>query len=1067
MKIISSIPAFIICLFSFYIANAAPPAPVPRTGQIFSHAAGDDGAYKNGVAWPDPRFTDHGNGTVTDNLTGLMWTKDSTSNDRSICNLVKRSEYAACLNSNAYLGYNDWRISNVREIERLVDISNHGPALPARHPFNITTNAYIHSSSANTSLALSTIEFSSGGSNTHGAYIVANDLNIWPVRSSQLSNVPAPTPKSGQTISYYTGDDGDIRAGVMWPNPRFKDLGNGTVTDKLTGLTWLKNVTCLDTQDWLSALKNVNKMSHGFCGILDGSAVGDWRLPNKNELWSLIDISNYGPALPSSHPFTIRNNGYYWSSSTNSSYDDSKYAVFMLSGHIIPNKSKGEYNSVWPVYAERTETFGTLMLSAVNTDFGLVPVGTTSAAKQIRLRNSGDFPLLINSTTLIGDAASQFKITPGGTLPCSSTTPTLNAGATCTMLVTVSPTVSGTKSVDLTFTTSGGSDTLPLTVSAISTVFGTITDVATGLPVVGATISINTGATVTSTASGYYEFGNLTPGTYTVTVDKAGYQTTKRASCVITLSKSSQANIFLHTIGLLNFTSKQLYSATAGESYNCLVMFTGGTAPYQFSKTSGSTPPGIRYDSSGVITGTPTGSGKYSFGLRITDSLGAYAERSFTIELVQPFVIKIQNLPRATASRNYSSTITASGGIPPYNYSITKGTLPSGMSLDSVSGVISGSPYPGIYPITISVKDSTLRTINKEFILYSDLDLDITNSNLITGQVNTPYIDTIVASGGYAPYNFKITLGSLPPGITLNETTGIISGIVTESSSQRIEIFVQDAVGRGTPKNFILNFAEPFKFVTTSLPPTHIGTDYSTILQKSGGAPPFSYNITSGVLPDGLSLDVASGVIKGKPIYSGFTNLIFSISDSNYPAPKTITKTLGLEIWPLDVYTTTVTFNGDGSGTITSDPAGISCSNDICAVEKLNNTIIKLMATPDNISLFQGWEGDCGGVDVCSLNLTANKTVTATFNLADKAKIASTGYGSFADAYTAANSGATTTIMLLEDILPLNTSINKPLVLLGGYLPNFSRSTSGDTTLQGVLNIGNNGSVVADRITLK
>ena len=77
--------------------------------------------------------------------------------------------------------------------------------------------------------------------------------------------------------------------GVAWPNPRFTDNGNGTVTDNLTGLIWLKNANCFGAKDWAMALSDANTLNNGECGLTDGSVEGDWRLPNVREMQSLID----------------------------------------------------------------------------------------------------------------------------------------------------------------------------------------------------------------------------------------------------------------------------------------------------------------------------------------------------------------------------------------------------------------------------------------------------------------------------------------------------------------------------------------------------------------------------------------------------------------------------------------------------------------------------------------------------------------------------------------------------------------------------------------------------------
>ena len=108
----------------------------------------------------------------------------------------------------------------------------------------------------------------------------------------------AKVPKTGQTTSYATGDDGDLEKGVEWPNPRFTDNGDGTVTDNLTGLIWLKDANCFDLRTWDEALSECNGLSSGTCGLTDGSNSGDWRLPNSNELASLVHKDYYGPAIP-------------------------------------------------------------------------------------------------------------------------------------------------------------------------------------------------------------------------------------------------------------------------------------------------------------------------------------------------------------------------------------------------------------------------------------------------------------------------------------------------------------------------------------------------------------------------------------------------------------------------------------------------------------------------------------------------------------------------------------------------------------------------------------------------
>ncbi len=162
----------------------------------------------------------------------------------------------------------------------------------------------------------------------------------------------------------------------------------------------------------------------------------------------------------------------------------------------------------------------------------------------------------------------------------------------------------------------------------------------------------------------------------------------------------------------------------------------------------------------------------------------------------------------------------------------------------------------------------------------------------------------------------------------------------------------------------------------------------------------------------------------------------------------------------------TIASSNAGGGSITSTPTGISCSSGTCQSTYDSATVVDLTATANSLSSFASWAGDCSGSGSCSVTMDADKNVTANFNLAPKAKIGSTGYDSFADAYAAASATDTTLVYLLEDTLSLSTVINKKLNLQGGYKADFSRTTSGLTALQGTLTIGT-GSVTADRIVVK
>ena len=174
-------------------------------------------------------------------------------------------------------------------------------------------------------------------------------------------------PKTGQTTCYDesgnvidcagTGQDGDIQAGVDWPEPRFENNEDGTITDHLTGLTWLQNANCAGQMTWYDALTWCNNLADGSCGLTDDSAAGDWRLPNNIELESLINAEEDSATWLGSQGFInvlpIRF-ATYWSATTCADNTNYAWYVSMLCGglydsHLGTKSIPAVY--VWPVRA--------------------------------------------------------------------------------------------------------------------------------------------------------------------------------------------------------------------------------------------------------------------------------------------------------------------------------------------------------------------------------------------------------------------------------------------------------------------------------------------------------------------------------------------------------------------------------------------------------------------------------------------------------------------------------------------------------------------------------------------
>ncbi|MCP4291396.1 MAG: DUF1566 domain-containing protein [bacterium] len=185
-----------------------------------------------------------------------------------------------------------------------------------------------------------------------GALIVVAGVFLLSAPCVMAQDGDAPVPKTGQTRSYATGDDGDLERGVAWPNPRFIDNGDGTINDNLTGLTWLKNANCFGLRTWSDALSDCNGLEDGECGLTDGSVAGIWRLPNRRELFSLTNGQYMNPALSNTagtgwwkegDPFTNVGPSYYWSSTTASSGSIYAWYLDMPYGKIEITEKAGSY----------------------------------------------------------------------------------------------------------------------------------------------------------------------------------------------------------------------------------------------------------------------------------------------------------------------------------------------------------------------------------------------------------------------------------------------------------------------------------------------------------------------------------------------------------------------------------------------------------------------------------------------------------------------------------------------------------------------------------------------------
>jgi hypothetical protein len=348
---------------------AAGLIALPRTGQTNSYYAGDDGALRAGVPWPEPRFTNHGNGTATDWLTGLMWAtdgnlvasrdpafdQDGTAGD-GVLTWFHALQYIEKLNAESGLGCNDWRMPNVIEMLSLVDHGRANPALPVGHPFTNVADWYF-TATTRTDLPIIgwSINLQTGAIDYQGFKFETNPVvkcRFLVVRGGSAGAVQL--PQSGQTRSFAPRDDGALRSGMPAPVPRFMAVGDGTVRDRLTGLIWPQSGPMASVGvTWSNAFSFVADMNSGARTNFGHS---DWRLPNRPEALSLIDRGQASPAFSRDHPFASLNT--FWCSTT-SARDSNKvwYAepTFGISSDGLPKSSTAP---VWPVRSDTTPLGG-------------------------------------------------------------------------------------------------------------------------------------------------------------------------------------------------------------------------------------------------------------------------------------------------------------------------------------------------------------------------------------------------------------------------------------------------------------------------------------------------------------------------------------------------------------------------------------------------------------------------------------------------------------------------------------------------------------------------------------
>ena len=390
---------------------------------------------------------------------------------------------------------------------------------------------------------------------------------------------------------------------------------------------------------------------------------------------------------------------------------------------------------------------------------------------------------------------------------------------------------------------------------------GTITySVNTGALPPGLSLNSSTGAiTGTATTVGSYNFS-----VRATAVD--GGVTTTADTGTLTIAVGSAVTL---TAGLTNQT------LWIGEEYSADLEFAGSPAP-TVTRASGTIPPGLSLTSSGTLSGTPTTSGIYTFAIKGTNFVNTVTSPSYTFT--------IQAAPQFTSATEYNQTVTKGSdfsAIPTVTgsgltFEKVSGSLPAGLTLDVNSGAITGTPtQAGEFTFQIKATNrSGSATCATSTITVRAAPVFTANNVPTALQVlsgsDDPFRYTF-ASSGYPVPTFSVAIGTLPPGLSLNSETGVLSGRPTTGGSYQVTIRATNSLGHVDVTKTLVVSRAPRPVDISILLDILAGDDYLDEVEYEAFPTP-TYSIVDGELPEGLELDRATGELSGIPTKGGLYN---------------------------------------------------------------------------------------------------------------------------------------------------------------------------------------------------